>query len=218
MHGEAQPESAPVRRLVAPGAIMLILLLTAAITAVLCSCSTQQKTRGITHVKVYFDRYSAEATECICKDPVTRETPERRNAEQAAVFALQGLVEGPTPEEYARGYRPCLPSAETIARYRESYTKMIQAFQKEGRIDDFAKKFLSPAGEFTPWEDRIKVRSVIIKEGTAYADFSKEFYSYGGGSCFTQAIETSIVNTLKQFPEVARVILLVEGRKAELEP
>ncbi len=218
MHGEAQPESAPVCRLVPPGVIMLIFLLTAGITAVLSSCSARQKTRGIARVKVYFDRYSAEATECICNDPVIREIPETRNVEWAAVFALKGLVKGPTPEECAEGYRPCLPSAETIARYRESYTKMVQAFQKDGRIDDFGKKFLSPAGEFTSWEDRIKARSVIIKEGTAYADFSKEFYSYGGGSCFTQAIETSIVNTLTQFPEVARVILLVEGRKAELEP
>ena len=52
----------------------------------------------------------------------------------------------------------------------------------------------------------------------AYADFSRKLYSYGGGSCFANAIQTSIINTLKQFSEVDEVKILVEGREAEIEP
>ena len=200
------------------GVIIFILVLGVGVFAFSC-WATRQKTPEITHVKVYFDKYSFEATECSCKDPVIREIPKNRRVEEAAVLALKELVKGPTEEEDAQGYRGCLPSGGTIARYKEWYMKIVKAYhERGGKIDEFGKRFLSAEGEFTPWGDKVTVGSVRIKDGIAYADFSKELYSYGGGSCFTEAIETGIVNTLKQFPQVEKVIILVEGREAEIEP
>ena len=72
--------------------------------------------------------------------------------------------------------------------------------------------------EFGPWIDKVMVRGVKIENKVAYADFSKEFYSYGGGSCRVEAIRTAIGNTLKQFPGVEKVAILVEGKEASIEP
>ena len=72
--------------------------------------------------------------------------------------------------------------------------------------------------EFSPWIDKVMVKGVRIENEVAYADFTKEFYSYGGGSCRVEAIRTAIGNTLKQFPGVEKVAVLVEGREASIEP
>jgi len=168
-------------------------------------------------VKAYFGK--TERDVCNCDAPVVREIPKTSEVERTTWLALQEMVEGPTEEEYAKGYRLCLPSGGTIARYRETYTRIVEAYRgQDGSTDHFGRKFLSPEGEFTPWGDRVRVRSVRIVDGTAYPDFSKELYSYGGGSCFAEAIETSIVNTLRQFPQVEKVVILIEGREAEIEP
>jgi len=168
-------------------------------------------------VKVYFGK--TERDVCNCDAPVVREIPKTSGVERTARLALREMIEGPTEEEYAAGYRMCLPSGGTIERYRETFAKIIEAYRgHDGSADHFGRKFLSPEGEFTPWGDEVEIREVRIVDGTAYPDFSKELYSYGGGSCFAEAIETSIVNTLKQFPQVERVVVLIEGKEAEIEP
>jgi len=215
---QTKSENMSVSGSVRPTVIIFILVLVVGNFACL-HWATKEAAPEIIHVKAYFDKYSVEATECICKDPVIREIPKSRSIEEAAVLALKELVKGPSEEEYAQGYRGCLPSGGTIARYKEWYMKIVKAYHEQGgKIDYFGKKFLSPESEFTPWGDKIMVRSVRIENGIAYADFSKELYSYGGGLCFAEAIETSIENTLKQFPQVTKVIILVEGREAEIEP
>jgi spore germination protein GerM len=156
---------------------------------------------------------------CICNSPVERKIKRTTSVEKAAKLALEELIKGPTKEERAKGYRGCLPADGQIARYEEFYSAMMEEYQQTGGgISQFGRKFLNSEGKFMSWGDRIEVKGVRIEDGTAYTDFSKELYSYGGGSCFTEAIETSIVNTLKQFPEVEKVVILVEGRKAEIEP
>ncbi|MBU4332677.1 GerMN domain-containing protein [Patescibacteria group bacterium] len=56
-----------------------------------------------------------------------------------------------------------------------------------------------------------KLLSLEIRDGAAYAHFSKELQNYGGGSCAVSAIRAQIESTLKQFPTVDSVVISVEG-------
>jgi len=58
------------------------------------------------------------------------------------------------------------------------------------------------------------VKSVTVKDRTAYVDFSGEMIKRGfGGSSMEMLTVGSIVNTLTEFPDVERVQILVEGKK-----
>jgi hypothetical protein len=134
------------------------------------------------------------------------------------LLALEELIKGPSKEEIAQGYGGCMPSGILIAEYKDGYMRMVKTSQESGKIDEWGQRFLNPIGEFTPWGDRVRVISVQIKDSIAYTDFSKELYSYGGGSCRVEAIETAIVNTVMQFPNIKKVVILIEGKRAELQP
>jgi spore germination protein GerM len=199
--------------------ILLLVLLAGGILACGCWWKPKEEVREITGVKVYFIKDISKRTDCICDNPVIRKIPKTRNVEKAAVLALEELMKGPTQEEHVQGYSGCLPGEGHVRGYKESYEKIVAHYKESGEnIDGFGKEFLSPDGKFTPWGDKVKIKSVKIKNGIAYADFSKELYSYGGGSCFVEGIETSIENTLKQFSGVQEVKILVESREAELQP
>ena len=59
-----------------------------------------------------------------------------------------------------------------------------------------------------------KVLSLKIdKNGTAYADFSKELAKKGQGSYGEMMLCYAITNTLTEFKEIKRVQILVEGKK-----
>ena len=59
-----------------------------------------------------------------------------------------------------------------------------------------------------------KVLSLKIdKNGTAYADFSKELAKKGQGSYSEMMLCYAITNTLTEFKEIKRVQILVEGKK-----
>ena len=61
-----------------------------------------------------------------------------------------------------------------------------------------------------------KLRSVQVKNGVAYVDFSGELVKkFGGGSAGEIMLVGSIVNTLTEFPEVKAVQILVEGKNVE---
>ena len=53
----------------------------------------------------------------------------------------------------------------------------------------------------------------IDKNGTAYADFSKELAKKGQGSYGEMMLCYAITNTLTEFKEIKRVQILVEGKK-----
>lgn len=53
----------------------------------------------------------------------------------------------------------------------------------------------------------------IAKDGTAYADFSKELAKKGQGSYGEMMLCYAITNTLTEFKEIKRVQILVEGKK-----
>lgn len=57
-----------------------------------------------------------------------------------------------------------------------------------------------------------KVRSLKVEQdGTAYADFTRELAKKGQGS---YGVCYAITNTLTEFPEIKRVQILIEGKKA----
>jgi hypothetical protein len=209
-----KPKESHVFRLLYPAVVLVI---TTIGCIFLSSCYQACTIRyQYTKVAVYLGHTNRDV--CICDSPVLRKIKRTTNVEKAAKLALEELTKGPTKKEHTKGYRMCLPAGGQITRYEEFYSAMMEEYRQTGEISQFGKKFLNSEGKFTSWGDRIRIKSVRIEEGIAYADFSKELYSYGGGSCFTEAIETSIVNTLKQFPEVEKVMILVEGKKAQIEP
>ena len=59
-----------------------------------------------------------------------------------------------------------------------------------------------------------KVKSVSVKERTAFVDFSGELIKRGFGSSSMEILTVgAIVNTLTEFPDVEKVQILVEGKK-----
>lgn len=59
-----------------------------------------------------------------------------------------------------------------------------------------------------------KVRSVAVKDRTAYVDFSEEIAKRGFGGSATEILAVgAIVNTLTEFPDVEKVQILVEGKR-----
>ncbi len=74
-------------------------------------------------------------------------------------------------------------------------------------------------GYFSSINSDTWVKSLIIKDGVARADFSAELEKNSGGSCRVAAIRAQITETLKQFETVKSVIISVEGNVEEaLQP
>ncbi len=59
-----------------------------------------------------------------------------------------------------------------------------------------------------------ELRSISVVDGTATVDFSKEFLYAVAGSCHVQALSAQVAETLKQFPAIQNVKILVEGQDA----
>ncbi|MEX2236713.1 MAG: GerMN domain-containing protein [Dehalococcoidia bacterium] len=76
----------------------------------------------------------------------------------------------------------------------------------------------SQLGIFDPIPDGTRLLSLNIVDRVATADFSAEILNYGGGSLNVRAITGMIEATLKQFPTVDSVVLLVEGQPDQIQP
>lgn len=59
----------------------------------------------------------------------------------------------------------------------------------------------------------VKVLSLDVKDGIAYADFSKEIKNASRGSYNEMLICYAIVNTLTEFKHIQKVQILIEGKK-----
>ena len=66
-------------------------------------------------------------------------------------------------------------------------------------------------GYFSSLNPLTRINKIIIEDGTAYADFSRELNEGAAGSCKVSAIRSQIENTLKQFPEINDVVISVNG-------
>ena len=105
--------------------------------------------------------------------------------------ALNELLWGPGPPNLA-GFSTALPTPDEVLSY---------------------------GGRAPGWGERVRLRSLVIVDGVATADFSKELQAYGGGSLRVMLIRKQITQTLKQFPSVREVRIAIEGQtEGVLEP
>lgn len=109
---------------------------------------------------------------------------------QVAAAALNELLWGIGPRNFA-GFTSSIPSPEEVIAYK------------------------SPGPN---WGPRVTLRKVTIASGVATADFSPEMLAYGGGAARVEGIKSQITQTLKQFPSVSEVRILVDGKPDALQP
>lgn len=62
----------------------------------------------------------------------------------------------------------------------------------------------------------VKINSIRIENGTAYADFNNRLQEGIGGSCMVSAIKAQITQTLKQFDTVKNVVISIDGRTEDI--
>jgi hypothetical protein len=124
-------------------------------------------------------------------DEGPREIPRRIvRTRQVGAASLTELLWGIGPRNFA-GFTTAIPAPEEVLNY---------------------------AGRQADWGPRVRLRKLTIVEGVATADFSKEMAAYGGGSARVNAIQEQITLTLKQFPSVREVRILVDGKPDALQP
>jgi len=71
-------------------------------------------------------------------------------------------------------------------------------------------------GYYTSLNPGVGLRGLEREGVTAYADFSPELEDGVAGSCRTMAIRAQITETLLQFEEIERVVILVEGNPGSI--
>lgn len=74
-------------------------------------------------------------------------------------------------------------------------------------------------GYYTSIPSGTVLKSINIKNGTAYVDFNEKLTEGVGGSCFISSVRSQIENTLKQFPTVKEIVIQINGEsEGVLEP
>lgn len=71
-------------------------------------------------------------------------------------------------------------------------------------------------GFSTSLNPEIIIQKLVIENGVAKVDFSKQLEEPGGGSCRGAAIIAQINQTLKQFSTVQSVIISIDGRSEDI--
>ena len=93
-------------------------------------------------------------------------------------------------------------STEKDDKYTAAMKSLLTGTKEKGQTNVFPKK--------------AKLRSVVVKDGIATVDFSKELQTnFRGGSTGEEMLIGSIVNTLTDFPEVQKVSILIDGSAVE---
>jgi len=93
-------------------------------------------------------------------------------------------------------------STEKDDKYTAAMKSLLTGTKEKGQTNVFPKK--------------AKLRSVVVKDGIATVDFSKELQTnFSGGSTGEEMLIGSIVNTLTDFPEVQKVSILIDGSAVE---
>jgi hypothetical protein len=72
------------------------------------------------------------------------------------------------------------------------------------------------AGYSTSLPANVRINSLVIRYGTAYADFDGALEFEVGGSCRVGSIRSQIENTLKQFSGVKKVVISINGRTEDI--
>ena len=93
-------------------------------------------------------------------------------------------------------------STEKDDKYTAAMKSLLSGTKEKGQTNVFPKK--------------AKLRSIVVKDGIATVDFSKELQTnFSGGSTGEEMLIGSIVNTLTDFPEVQKVSILIDGSAVE---
>ena len=93
-------------------------------------------------------------------------------------------------------------STEKDDKYTAAMKSLLTGTKEKGQTNVFPKK--------------AKLRSIVVKDGIATVDFSKELKTnFSGGSTGEEMLIGSIVNTLTDFPEVQKVSILIDGSAVE---
>ena len=72
------------------------------------------------------------------------------------------------------------------------------------------------AGYFTSIIEGTKIQKVKIENGIAYADFNEKLDEGVADSCKIMVIRSQITETLKQFPDIKKVVLSISGKSEEI--
>ena len=93
-------------------------------------------------------------------------------------------------------------STEKDDKYTAAMKSLLTGTKEKGQTNVFPKK--------------AKLRSIVVKDGIATVDFSKELQTnFSGGSTGEEMLIGSIVNTLTDFPEVQKVSILIDDSAVE---
>uniref|UniRef100_A0A7C4M0L4 GerMN domain-containing protein n=1 Tax=candidate division CPR3 bacterium TaxID=2268181 RepID=A0A7C4M0L4_UNCC3 len=99
---------------------------------------------------------------------------------------------------------------------RVAYTKSQQAEKAIEELVLGPTNDESEKGYFTSINMGVKLNKITIKSGTAYVDFDETLQSGVGGSCRVTAIRAQITETLKQFPNISKVEILIDGKTEDI--
>jgi hypothetical protein len=72
------------------------------------------------------------------------------------------------------------------------------------------------SGYFTSLNPEVTIQSLVLRDGTIYADFNYALDFEVGGSCRVRAIRAQITETLKQYPSVKNVIISINGKTEDI--
>ncbi|NCF75434.1 MAG: hypothetical protein GWO87_03035 [Xanthomonadaceae bacterium] len=159
-------------------------------------------------VKLYFNNNkSVKEGGCKSTASVVRTISNEKETEKMAKIAINELINGPTQEEKEQGFYFLARGIPLKKDRVEKHKKYLE------------NEMLNPA----IYEDRVRVKSLEIKEGVAYVDFNlalnatcvidKKGACMYFDSCENTSLQTAIDNTLKQFSEIKDVVITVEGEK-----
>jgi hypothetical protein len=97
---------------------------------------------------------------------------------------------------------------KTLTPARASLEELLRGPTEEETADSYSTSL--PRG--------VQVRSLVVRNSIAYADFNEGLQNVGG-SCRVTAIRAQIAETLKQFPTIRDVVISVYGNVEEaLQP
>ena len=147
-----------------------------------------------------------------CSDE-KKDTPQPPAAQTEAAKDVKTPAQAEPKELHVNVYYPKSDGMGLVAVSRPVHT------EKEDKYTAAMKALLAGTKEKDQTNvipKKAKLRSVVVKDGIATVDFSKELeQNFSGGSTGEEMLVGSIVNTLTDFPEVEKVRILIDDAPVE---
>lgn len=167
---------------------ILILALTLLCAAILAGCDEQQK-QGEADSKPVVSSSSS--------------SPASSSSSEAAAQAQLLQIKVYYPDENATGLVAVEKSIkDSDNKYQAAVEALMAGTDQKGLVNVFPKK--------------AKLLQVTVSGKVAKVNFSRELQkNFAGGSTGEEMLVGSVVNTLTEFPEIAKVQILVDGQEVE---